>query len=108
VIAGQRFDMIFTKSVLVTIRDLAPFLGALDGLLADGGRVAFLENWRGGPLLQWARRNVVHRGRFEWEDRYHGVRDDQVPLFRSAFAAVDARRPRFLVWSILGSKRGAP
>jgi SAM-dependent methyltransferase len=43
------FDVVFTKSVLVTT-DLPVMLTAIRGKLRPGGRFAFIENANGGPL----------------------------------------------------------
>jgi len=100
-VGGERFDVLFTKSVLWSIEDLGGFLDALVPLLAPGGKVAFVENVRGGALLFWLREHVRREG-CGYAQRYFGVRKDQIPLFRERFRDVRARRYRFLVWCIRG------
>lgn len=106
-IAGETFNVIFTKSVLWGIEPLGEFLDRIDEHLAEGGRVAFLENWRGGRVLFWVRRNLIHRSRFDWESHYVGIHPDQIPLFEERFADLHVRRHRFLVYEIFGRKRRA-
>lgn len=59
------FDIVFTKSVLVLVPDLKGLLISADFLLNVGGRVVFIENGRGGPLLRLVRR-FKHRGRWDY------------------------------------------
>ena len=100
-VQGERFDVLFAKSVLWSIEDLGGFLDGLVPLLAPGGKVAFVENYRGGQFLFWLRRHF-RRGGCGYAHRYVGVRKDQIPLFRERFQAIRATRYRFLVWRILG------
>lgn len=51
---GGAFDVVFTKSVLV-LTDLATMLPAICRKLAPGGRVVFIENGAGHPLVSWLR-----------------------------------------------------
>jgi len=104
-IAGERFDAIFTKSVLWCIEYLAEFLDQIEVHLADGGKVAFVENYRGGRLHFWFRRNFVHRGDFGWEENYRGITPEQIDLFRDRFADLRARRYLTFVYGILGHKK---
>lgn len=104
-LSGQTFDAIFTKSVLWSIEHLGDFLKQLDRHLAPGGRVAFVENYRGNSLLMWLRSHVIHRGNFNRENRYFGICPSQFDLFRDIFQDVQIRRHRFLVYSITGRKR---
>ena len=82
------------------------FLAKIDEYLAPGGKVAFVENFRGGQFLFWLRRNVLKRGRFAYESIYHGIRPEQLPLFRGRFDDVRIKRHLWLVYTILGHKRG--
>ena len=104
-IASRTFDIIFTKSVLWSIGNLGAFLDSLEPLLAEGGKVAFVENYRGGKAMFWLRRNVIHRGQFEWGRRYFGITPTQLPLFSERFADVYVRRKRLFVYEIFGRKR---
>ena len=104
-LAGQTFDAIFTKSVLWSVEHLEDFLRQLNRLLAPGGQVAFVENYRGGPMLMWLRSQVIHRKQFGRENWYFGIRPDQLAIFRDIFQDVEVRRHRFLVYSITGRKR---
>ena len=104
-IRGEQFDAVFTKSVLWCIEHLAGFLDQIDAHLAKGGKAGFVENYRGGRLHFWFRRNVIHRGDFQWESHYHGIRPAQIPLFQERFADLRAERHRHFVYAICGTKR---
>ncbi len=98
------FDLIFTKSVLLSIRNLAEILEQIDAVLAPNGRVAFVENVRGGAAAMWLRRNVIHRGRGAYLDRYHGITREQTLLFNRQFDDVMVRRRRCMIYTITGRK----
>jgi protein-L-isoaspartate O-methyltransferase len=104
-IASRTFDIIFTKSVLWSIGNLGAFLDSLEPHLAPGGKVAFIENYRGGGLLQWLRRNIVRRRRFEYESRYFGITPEQIGLFEERFGGLTVRRRRYFVYEIFGHKK---
>jgi SAM-dependent methyltransferase len=106
-IAGERFDAVFTKSVLAVVADRGPFLDALARLLAAGGKVAFIENCHGGRFLQWLRYKVVHRRNFDqWKSRqYVGFTADELDLFRQRFDGVRVHRRLWMVYEIFGHKR---
>jgi SAM-dependent methyltransferase len=104
-IRGEQFDAVFTKSVLWCIEHLAGFLDQIDEHLAKGGKVGFVENYRGGRLHFWFRRNFVHRGDFSWEKNYHGITPEQIGIFRENFADLKARRYLTFVYEIVGHKR---
>jgi hypothetical protein len=89
----------------LSIKELGLFLDQLDRLLAPGGKVAFLENLRGGRALFWIRRNFIWQKDRGYEDRYYGIRPSQIPLFRDRFADVTARRPRYFIYEIFGRKK---
>jgi len=103
-VRGETFDAVFTKSVLWGVERLAEFLDQIEAHLADGGKVAFVENVRGGRLEFWLRRNIIHRGRFDWEDHYYGITPSQIDLFRERFADLNVRRHRHFVYEIFGRK----
>jgi len=103
-LGDQQFDVILTKSVLWCIEQLDDLLADMDAHLAPGGRVAFIENYRGHRLLFWLRRNVLRRGRFNYESHYFGITQDQLDLFRRRFDDVSIKRHRWLVYTILGRK----
>lgn len=107
-VRDQSFDVIFTKSVLWSIEDLAELLDQVCPLLAEGGQVAFLENARGGTVLDWLRRRVFHRRDFTYRHYYHGIRPSQLGLFRERFADVRASRHRWLVYQIFGHRKAGP
>jgi len=104
-IRGEQFDAVFTKSVLWCIEDLAGFLDQIDAHLAKDGKVGFAENYRGGRLHFWFRRNFIHRGVFDWEKKYRGITPEQLNIFREKFADLKARRHLSFVYEILGHKK---
>ena len=106
-VAGETFDAIFTKSVLWCIELLAEMLDRFDAHLADRGKVAFVENYRGGKILLWARRQIVRRERYTWEKDYFGITPEQIPLFKQRFRNVEVRRHRYFVYTIMGRKASA-
>lgn len=103
VVEGQQFDVIFTKSVLWSVADLDGLLAALAQHLAPGGRVVFLENCRGGRMMDVLRR--LRLGGRPSMRHYHGIRPDQLELFHRHFEGITIRRHRLLVYSILGRHR---
>lgn len=104
-IAGQQFDVLFTKSVLWSIPNLGGFLAAMEPHLAPGGKVAFLENYKGDGGVSWLRQYVVHRGKCPWANQYHGISPDQIALFRERFDPLKVKRCRFFVYRIFGHKK---
>jgi ubiquinone/menaquinone biosynthesis C-methylase UbiE len=58
----HRFDLLFTKSVLVMVPELEAFLNRASRKLKPGGKIVFLENAR-GHLLARALRYVKRPGR---------------------------------------------
>jgi predicted TPR repeat methyltransferase len=101
-IGDEKCDAVFTKSILVFIQDLAPFLDQIDAHLKEGGKVAFLENYRGGKTLEWLKQRLGGTADFR---HYYGITTAQVPLFRERFANLTARRPHYLVWELFGYKK---
>lgn len=104
-VADKVFDVVFTKSVLWSLPNLADFLDQIAGLLAPGGKVAFVENVHGGKLVAWIRAKVIHRKDFSYGVHYHGITRRQLDLFRARFAGVRVRQHRLFVYEILGHSR---
>ncbi len=59
---NETYDLVFTKSVLLYVKDLEPFLAKIALKLRPAGRVFFLENTCRGPLDHLLRR-LIHRWR---------------------------------------------
>ena len=99
----ESFDIAFTKSVLVTLPNLEDFLRQLSRKLRPGGRVAFLENARGNPLLH-ALRRLRHR---KWDYRNaHYFTSDEICIIRSIFELDVVRTTQFPpVYLLMGRKR---
>jgi hypothetical protein len=101
-VEGRKFDAAFTKSVLWCIEHLGQFLDDLNLHLNDDARVAFVENYRGGGWLQWVRKHILHRGKFEYGQRYFGIRKDQIKLFDERYANFSLRSYRYFVFELFG------
>lgn len=99
------FDLIFIKSVLYWVQDLDHMLERFDELLADGGRVAFVENWRGSDLAMALRRRLFHRRWMKEATDFPGIRASQLPLFRQRFDEFQYKRYWRLVIAMKGRKR---
>jgi len=105
VLRPQTFDLIFTKSVLYWVRELDAMLDSIDALLADGGRVAFVENWRGADWMMALRRRLLHRRWMKEAADFPGIRASQLPLFAERFERFEHRRYWHLVIAMRGRKR---
>lgn len=85
------FDVVFTKSVLVTIGDLLPaYLGELEKLLVPGGHCIFLENWRGGSVCSILRQ--VRASSREHAKRISYFTAAEVQLIKGMFDLVEIKR----------------
>lgn len=101
----RKFDLIFTKSVLYWVQDLGALLNKFDALLADGGRIAFVENWRGSDLLMAFRRHVLHRRWMRNHKDFPGIRASQLPLLDARFGDFAYRRFWPIVIALKGNKK---
>jgi SAM-dependent methyltransferase len=98
VLAEGDFDFVFTKSVLVMIPNLRPFLAALAPKLKAGGELLAAENLAGGRTMQLLRRLIVHRRRGpSFLQRFHGVDAPFVAALRESFDIVEQRNFFWLV-----------
>lgn len=104
-VAGEKFDAVFTKSLLWSIEDLPGMLDQIAAHLATRGKVAFVENYRGGGFLFWVRRHFIYGGHNPYEQVFRCIRPEQLPLFYERFADVTVRRPRLLVYEVFGYGR---
>ena len=83
ILGDRKFDLIFTKSVLVYPADLRAFLEKLESYLNPDGRIVFIENARGNSifmLLRWIKRH--NKSFFR---RIHYFTKDQVGTVKSIF-----------------------
>ncbi len=64
-VAGDRFDVVFSKSVLVVVPDRGAYLRAVRDVLTPGGTLVVIENGRGGLLAETLRR----ARRIGWDHR---------------------------------------
>jgi SAM-dependent methyltransferase len=106
---GRKFDVIFSKSVLVLLRDSLPlYLQGLEELMAPGGRFIFMENAHGGKVFA-----LVRRLRYLW---YKDLRPWHIDYFRpfhlklisQTFAIDEIKRSYFPpIYLIMGHKMHA-
>jgi SAM-dependent methyltransferase len=100
------FDFVVTKSVLVMIRELERFLGALSTRMRPGGELLAAENVAGGRLLNFVRRTVIHRGRTDnLLGRFRGVDHSFLATLGGAFEVVGHRRFFWLVSALRARPR---
>jgi SAM-dependent methyltransferase len=90
-IPGDRFDYIFTKSVLVTIPNLDRYLPDLAERLSPHGELLAAENLSGGQLLGAVRHLWTYRHYRTLEDRLHAVDSKFLLNVRTAFNSVDVK-----------------
>jgi ubiquinone/menaquinone biosynthesis C-methylase UbiE len=96
------FDIIFTKSVLVVIPDLDVFLVQLEQRLKPGGKVLFLENGRGNPVLHFLRRFWHNRWNYNKARYFTSI---EIALFSKIFVAHHIQKTRFPpIYSLWGCK----
>jgi SAM-dependent methyltransferase len=86
-----RFDYIFTKSVLVTVPNLEPFLHGLADRMNEDGELLAAENLAGGQLLGVGRHLLTFRRYQGLEDRFNGVDPKFLMTVRTAFHTVDVK-----------------
>ena len=78
-----KYDIIFSKSVLVIVDDRPCIIRGLERLLKDDGRIVFVENGLGNVALRLARR-LKHHGKWDYKEaRFFTSEDDR--LLRSMF-----------------------
>lgn len=98
------FDVVFSKSVLVVVPDLARFLEQVNAKLKPGGKIVFLENAKGPWFLHILR--AFRHGKWDYtKARY--FTPQEVSLVSGIFDEVVMRRRAFPpVVLIMGHKRG--
>jgi SAM-dependent methyltransferase len=103
IFADEAFDLVFTKSTLTMIPQLADLLHKIAAKLKPGGKIVFLENGRGNWLLH-SLRALRHR---HWDYRsvtYFTRREIQ--LIGGIFELDTVRYHRLPpVYLVLGHKR---
>jgi 2-polyprenyl-3-methyl-5-hydroxy-6-metoxy-1,4-benzoquinol methylase len=102
-LGGERFDVVFTKSVLWCLIDQPAIIARINHLLAPGGKCAFVENYRGGKIYFLLREMLGGTG--PNRHLYKGISHQQLDLFRAQFADLQIRRHNYIVWEIFGHKR---
>jgi SAM-dependent methyltransferase len=100
------FDFVFTKSVFVQVPYREAFLTGLAARLNEGGELLAAENVAGGPVLNFLRRAVLHRGR-EFVKRAHGVDPAFLDAVGRAFDQVEHRRFFWLVTALRARRPSA-
>lgn len=82
-IGERKFDIIFSKSALIYPDNLEEYLKGLDSLLAEGGKIVFIENALGSRLLhilRWLKRRSP-----SFFKRTHYFTKKEVELVKSIF-----------------------
>mgnify|MGYP002399072008 FL=1 len=103
VLADCSFDLVFTKSVLVLIQNLDEFLRQISSKLRPNGKVVFLENGRGSPLIHSLRR-LRHR-RWNYTQANYFT-ESQVAQIRNVFTVHEIKKTIWPpVYLICGHKR---
>ena len=102
VLPERAFDVVFTKSVLVGIPGLSPFLEKLARRLTTDGKFVFLENGLGSPFLQLVR-HLRHGTAYHRRARYFSNRE--IDLVRRYFDIEIIRKTLFPpIYLICGRK----
>jgi SAM-dependent methyltransferase len=105
-VADESFDLAFTKSVLGMITDLEGFLWQIRSKLRPGGKVVFVENMRGNPLVH-ALRRLRRKG--QWWRGWHFFTKATFEVVRRVFDVAEIRTSALPpVCLILGSKPDRP
>lgn len=79
----NKYDLVFTKSALICVSDLAGFLIDLNELLHDESRVVFIENGRGNLFMQLLRL-IKGRG-LDFLKRIHHFTQTEIDLIKFHF-----------------------
>jgi SAM-dependent methyltransferase len=100
------FDFVFTKSVLVMISPLQPFIAAVAQKLKPDGQLLAAENLAGGWIVQFLRRVIMHpcRGK-SFLDRFHAVDAALLATLTGSFTIIEQRMSSWLVAGIRARRR---
>jgi len=98
----DKYDFVFTKSVLVLIADQTRALEDIGRLLKADGEYMAVENLAVGRFLTFLRHNVWHR---KWKDRspFQGIDEASFDCFSSLFKHLRYRKHHGLVVAINAS-----
>ncbi len=99
------FDFVFSKSTLVMIGDLKPFVAALPSRLKPDGELLLAENLSGGWAMQLIRRLVHWRRGKELLDRIHGVDAAFLDTLGLSFETTERKNFFGLVTAIRAQRR---
>ena len=105
VIQGRKFDVIFTKSVLVCLgAQFSEYLKKLEMKLSPGGQCVFLENRKGGPLSFFLRM-VRPSSRKDFKGVFY-LTDFHIKIIEENFSVTEVRKTIFPpIYLILAKKR---
>jgi len=105
ILAGRKFDIIFSKSALIYPLPLDKFLNSLEELLKDSGKVVFIENAR-GSLFAYALRFIKRRS-LSFFRRVHYFSHREIDLVKQIFQVeLIARAHIPPIYLICGKKKG--
>jgi protein-L-isoaspartate O-methyltransferase len=106
-----RFDLIFTKSVLVAVPRLEEFLWEMRNKLRSGGRIVFVENARGNFFIHSIRkvRHYLLRKKQQTKWDYRKARyftRSELSLIETVFTVREIRKSLLPpIYLILGDKQ---
>lgn len=105
IFADDAFDLVFSKSVLVFVRELGNYPTRLHAKLKPGGKIIFLENGRGNRLLH-ALRAIRHRNAPWNYRRTHYFTRSELALIHDRFSVQSVHRHAVPpIYLILGHKK---
>jgi 2-polyprenyl-3-methyl-5-hydroxy-6-metoxy-1,4-benzoquinol methylase len=93
ILGDEKFDIVFTKSVLIYSDDLRGFLEGVNDHLKADGKVVFIENAKGNVLLHLAR--WIKRHSISFFKRTHYFTQTEIDLVKSIFNIELAMHSKF-------------
>lgn len=103
-LGDEKFDLVFSKSVLVLMPDLHDTLKSIYQLLRQDGRILFIENGIGGRVQRLARW-LRHRGKWDYSSVNY-FSDRHVELVSSFFEIETMHHARVPpIYMLYGRKR---
>jgi SAM-dependent methyltransferase len=106
-----RFDLIFTKSVLIDVPELETFLWEISRKLKSGGRIVFVENARGNFFFHNIRkvRHYLLKRKHKTKWDYRKIRyftKSELSFIETVFAVREIRKSLLPpIYLILGEKK---